>query len=69
MSYRTELREVKVLYCDHCGEEGKLPAMTINGKTYADCCRIAGWKEYSLSTIIGQGHQALRPLLPYEDIA
>jgi hypothetical protein len=70
VSTAKEWREVTIYYCDHCNQEAApAPALKINGKWYGACCKAAGWREYELSTTIGFGRQAKRPLLPYEDVS
>lgn len=70
MSTRKEWREVTIYYCDHCGNEAKpAPAHKINGKWFGECCKSEAWNQFELSTTIGFGHRAKRPLLPYEDIS
>ena len=70
MSIRKEMREATIYYCDHCGNEAPAaPSHRINGKWYGNCCDAVARKEYQLSTTIGFGYKAERPLLPYEDVA
>jgi hypothetical protein len=65
MTYKTEWRQMQILYCDHCGNIGTLPSMTLGDKTYANCCSTAGHKAFDLA----REHRELKARPPYEDLS